>query len=199
MKRLFALFCVLFLISSFALAEEEIEITGEWYGAILYSDNCLPAVLNESGAFVVETQDGEVTFSESAIIYPDQEIDVSRCWLSEFAALYYETQGHSLYGKLFLKQDDAWKYFSIDDSRMCLFLNGNITPFETGESIPYLLSGNQLFMTESSRYTRGTVTMHGSMAFVYELDADPYMPTFGGTTYNWGRPFYLFVRTSIGK
>lgn len=199
MKRLLSLFCALFIITSFALAEEVMDITGEWYGTVLYSDNCFPAVLDESGAFHVETRDGEAVFYDSAIVYPDQTISVSRCQLSDAAVLYYEIQERCLYGRLFLIKDDTWKCFSIDSSKMYLFLNGNIVPFEGGEAASYLLSGSQLFITESNGYMRGSANMHGDMAFVYELDTEPYTPTFGNVTVNWGCPFYLFVRTSIGE
>jgi hypothetical protein len=56
-----------------------------------------------------------------------------------------------------------------------------------------------MYMTQGDKYIRGTVRPQGDFAFVFDVDADPWIETFGEIEVDYGTPYYLFVSTSIGK
>ena len=220
MKKIVAI-AMLLILPCFAAAEQDsFQIDGEWYGVASYTKwMCHTAELREDGCFYVNWQDGEdVVFHDQGqidIIHteewidfrtkePRQETDIETintefCRLSDNSLLFYDVIDRELHGYFLTMQNGEWTIYSLEGGKMLLFLNGKVIHYDGGETVDYLVSGNHMYMTQGDKYIRGTVKPQGNYAFVFDVDADPWVETFGEIEVDYGTPFYLFVRTSIGK
>lgn len=201
MKRFVALFLAVILLPCCASATgEEFNAEGEWFCAILYENMCALATIDAEGNYHISDSYGEQIFRINGEIEdPYESIKAVRIQLADDSCLYYTVQDHELQGCLFLNVDDSWRCYSVESQDMVLFSNGSITHFNEGETVDYLISGENMYMKNSDTYLRGTIRQFDHSVFAFDMDTDPYTVTFGDKTVDYGTPFYLFISTSIGK
>lgn len=220
MKKIVAI-AILLMLPCFAAAEQDsFQIDGEWYGIATYTKwMCHTAELMEDGRFYVKWQDGEdVVFHDNGkidIIHKEEctdfrtndprneseteTINTEFCRLSDDSLLFYDVIDKELYGYLLTVQNGEWTVYSLEGGKMLLFLNGKVIHYDDGGTVDYIVSGNHMYMTQGDTYIRGTVKPQGNNAFIFDVDADPWVVTFGEIEVDYGTPFYLFVSTSIGE
>lgn len=220
MKKIIAVVLVL-LLPCIAVAEQNgFQIEGEWYVVAMHTRMmCCNADLKEDGCYYVSWQDGEdIVFREQGqvdFIHTEEWTDrltketrretetetvaVEYCRLSDDAVLYYDVMDNELSGYYICNADDGWKAYFLDSARMMLFLNGKATLYDGDGTVDYLVSENSMYMTQGEQYVRGKIEQHGDNAFVFDIDADPWIVAYGETEVDYGTPFYLFISTSIEK
>lgn len=200
MKRLAILILSLLLIFCVAFAEqEEFKPEGEWYATMLYRNNCLSADRTDEG-FAVNLREGGALFRLNGVMeYPNETVEAKCVCLSDDAVLFWDIQEHCLFGVIFIVMNGEWKYCSIDDSRLLLFIGNSIIPYESGDTAQYLVSGNNMYLTQGESYVRGTIRQFGNSAFAYDMDVEPRIVTYGDTTVDYGTPMYLFISSSVGQ
>ncbi len=220
MKKIIALVLVL-LIPCIAMAEQdELQIEGEWYVVAMNTHKmCRNAVLKEDGSFYASGPDGEdIVFREQGQIdyihikewfdprtkethqeTETETISAEFCRLFDEAVLYYGITDNDLTGYYVCYVDDGWKAYFLSSTSMVLFLNGKATPYNGNGSADYLVSGDSMYIAQDDQYVRGKIKQQGDRAFIFDIDADPWIVTYGETEVDYGTPFYLFISTSIGK
>lgn len=220
MKRIIVLVLVL-LLPCIAVAEQgDFQIEGEWYCTAMHTRMmCYNADLKEDGCYYVNLQDGEgIVFREQGqvdFIRAEERFDLltkethletetetiitEYCRLSDGAILYYDVKENELSGYYICYTDDGWIVYLLDSAKMILFLNGKAIPYFDGDTFEYLVSGNSMYLTQGEQYVRGRIAQQGDKAFVFDIDADPWIVDYGEHEVNYGTPFYLFISTSIGK
>lgn len=220
MKKILALFIVLFLPCIASAEEDTLQVDGEWYAVVMHTNmSCRSADLKVDGCYYVSWSNGEdIVFRERGeieFIHTEEWVDfhtketqrevetetiVSEyCRLSDDAVLYYDVMDDELTGYYICKSDNEWIAYLLDSASMVLFLNGKVIPYNGDASADYLVSGDKMFMTQGDKYVRGMIRQQGQNAFIYDIDADPWIVTYGEVEVDYGKPFYLFVSTSIGK
>jgi hypothetical protein len=220
MKKIVAI-VLLLILPCFAAAEQDsLQIDGEWYGFATYTNmNCRAAELREDGCFYVKWSDGEeiVFYDQGQIDFIHTEewtdfrtkeirketetetINMEFCRMADDSLLFYDVMDREMSCYYLTMQNGEWIVYSLDSGKMLLFLNGRIIHHDGGDTVDYLVSGSQMYMTQGDKYIRGTVRPQGDFAFVFDVDADPWIETFGEIEVDYGTPYYLFVSTSIGK
>lgn len=205
MGKFFALLVALVMLLQCASMAEQLEfqLEGEWYASHQYSELYDCADLDENNIFHIRKND------EVAIYYPDGVVDyygdvgkVERVQLSESAVIYYIIQNTKLYGEmlcadLFLKTDDSWKRYSVESSVRLLVFNGQIISQKNNERVPYMLSGDDMFLIFEDKYVGGSIQAFGDTVFIYDIGEEQRVIGEGDNAIDWGTPFYLFINTSI--
>lgn len=204
MKCFALLFMLVFLLQCASVAEQDsFQLEGEWYASHQYSELFDYADLDENNIFRIQKND------EVAIYYPDGVVDyygdigrVKRVQLSESAVIYYIIQNTKLYGEvmcadLFLKTDDSWKRYSVESSVRLLVFNGQIISQKNNERVPYMLSGDDMFLIFEDKYVGGSIQTFGDTVFKYDIGEEQRVIGEGDNGINWGTPFYLFINTSL--
>lgn len=225
MKKIIALALVLLIpyIAMECRAEAEqssFQIEGEWYCVALRTRMmCYNANLKEDGCYYVNLRDGEdAVFREQGKIdfihteewtdhrtnetHRETETDTitaKYCRLSDDAILYYDVIDNELSGYYICFAGDEWKAYFLDSTSMVLFLNGKATSYNGNSAADYLVSGNSMYMAHDNQYVRGRIEQQGDSAFIYYIDADSEIVTYGETEVDYGTPFCLFISTSIMK
>ena len=174
------------------------DLNGEWFVASQYNNRFDSAVRDNNG-FIIRYNDGEIVYSsDGSIAFPAQsEENLDYKVISNDMVLYYEVKDHILFAQAFLHIDNEWRAYSIEGKKV-LFLNDAIIPSDGEEKSPFYCSGDNMYLAKGNTYIRGKVQHINENAFIFQIDADPYVVNFSnGLTVNYGTPFYLFIRSSI--
>lgn len=198
MKRIAILVLVIFVLPSIAFADQDkFHVEGEWYASVLYSEYHWPAEIDEDGNFHVSQNDEFSVFNRNGYIEtPEETIELKFADLSNGMALFYAIVDNELRGYVFMEISGEWVYCSIDASKMLLLIDGNMIPYNGGDVMSYLVSGNNMYMTNGESYVRGVIRCLGDNSFAYDMDIEPDV---GGFPERWGKPFYLFINTAVIK
>lgn len=177
----------------------EYDIQGEWFAEAFYTKLCRSASVNEKGVFVIVDGEESVLLHENGLVeYSNGEIqNVSVKRLSDDCILFYDVMEKTLSGMLLVLNGEDWKQYDIYSAELILTLNGNMIKYSENVKTDYLYMGEELYISNGDKYTRGNVQFYGEDAFMYLIDDEPYIVSYGDYKSDWGTPLMFFVRSNI--
>lgn len=184
--------------------QDDFDEQGEWYVGTYYSNDLVPAYINEQGVYTMELNGFDITVTKDGIVTTDGEEDIANVAQLPCDALFlYDTYYDSLRkidrvaGLLIFPVDDGYAAVVSQDVYPVLLLNEKAIRYD-GESVAeYYRSGNQFFLTDGKTYSRGKITVLGDEFFLYAIDGEPLIYKYRDYDESQGDPTMFFIKSSI--